>query len=77
MDTYRVWENKAEKVLEDKTAYEAMKAYLAAKGADKPFVLLYTEKNKMPGWEVYYKSEDMFKHPPFSFIEKLKAEKSA
>jgi len=73
MAAYHIWENKVEHKAEDASAYKAMEAYLQKENKLAPFVLLYTEKDKKPGWEAYYKGSDMFKKPPFSFIEKCAA----
>jgi len=73
MTAYRIREDKAEQMVEGTSAFKVMAAYLQKKGKAAPFVLLYTEKDKLPGWEAYYKGPDMFKKPPFSFIERLAA----
>lgn len=56
---------------EESSVYAAATKHLSAEGIERPFILLYTEKDKNPGWECFFRSEEMFSKPPHCFIEKI------
>lgn len=67
---------KDKQTIQAETAYAAVAEYMKKTAAPaREFILLYTERNKNNGWEIFLKSPEMFQRPEghFAFIRKMDA----